>query len=52
MVETPEGQWVRWGEVNCLLKEIAELSAAHHGDQEKHILLHALTIDIPARCEP
>lgn len=31
------------------MKEIAAFSEAHHGDQEKHVLLHALRVDIPHR---
>lgn len=33
------------------LEWIGQFAAAHHHDQESHVLLHALQIDIPSYCE-
>ena len=36
---------------NRQLDEIAALSRSHHADQKASVLLHSLTVDIPAACE-
>lgn len=43
-------QWLsdRHKSMVAWLYEIKRFSEAHHGDQPAHILLHGLTIDIPA----
>ena len=33
------------------LEELKRFSAAHHSDQQAHVFLHALTVDIPARID-
>lgn len=33
------------------LREVKETAAAHHADQPAHVLLHSLTVDIPAMCD-
>lgn len=34
-----------------VVKYISDYATAHHAEQESHILLHSLTVDIPAFCE-
>ena len=36
---------------NRQLDLIAKQAAAHHEQQPMHVLLHSLTVDIPAMCE-
>ena len=33
------------------LKDLKAFAEAHHGDQPRHVLLHGLTVDIPARID-
>lgn len=39
----------RIAELEAELRDIGKLAAAHHSDQPSHVLLHALTVDIPDR---